>query len=721
MKRELQRRLGGSLDQLQSISSRLKEFKSLEEKVSVLKEDFSLKDFPYIQQISKRSLLTYYVMLAFVAMNQGDLLEWMLKDYAHEQEAFDEFLTKIERVDRLYEEIGGIIGYYVTLMQLAHSDASKVDQEQFEYLHPPGFDMTKGSAEVDRYVVEGIKALQEAAEIYPIGGSGDRLNLKEEKNDDPLPAACLPFAGRTLLEGMIRDLQAREYLHFKLFQNQIKVPIVMMTSHAKHNHAHITEICENCHWFGRSKELFFIFVQPSVPVITKEGVWSFTAPFRIKEKPGGHGMLWRLGQESGAFDWLKKQRKTHALIRQINNPIAGTDFGLIAFEGYGFSERKTFGFASCPRIVDTSEGMIVLLRREKEHTFSYSIQNIEYSEFETKGIEDVSESGQSQYSIYPANTNVLFFALDPIESLIKEEPFCGLMVNMKHKTPYYDQGVLREELGGRLESMMQSIAERITIDSPCEEANAIASEVPTFLTYNERNKTISVAKKSYEGDKLIETPEGSFYDLLENNRVLLKEQCAFSVPHKQEPSDYLEKGPHLLFQYHPALGPLYSIISQKLRGGTIERNSELYLELAEADIEELHLDGSLIIEAFNPLGSHDNQEILTYNQHNGKCTLQKVKVINKGIKREAQNRYWAGKFERNESLHIILHGSAEFAAHSVTLEGDLLFEVPDGHLMEVTEVNGQVKSKLKPLKRPSWYWSYSLDPSNRIHLEKFYD
>ena len=32
-----------------------------------------------------------------------------------------------------------------------------------------------------------------------------------------LPAALLPYAGRSLLEGIVRDLQAREYLHWRAF------------------------------------------------------------------------------------------------------------------------------------------------------------------------------------------------------------------------------------------------------------------------------------------------------------------------------------------------------------------------------------------------------------------------------------------------------------------------------------------------------------------------
>ena len=43
--------------------------------------------------------------------------------------------------------------------------------------------------------------------------------------------------------------------------------------------------------------------------------------------------------------------------------------------------------------------------------------------------------------------------------------------------------------------------------------------------------------------------------------------------------EYLEKGPSFIFLYHPALGPLWDVISQKIRGGAMTPGSELVLEV----------------------------------------------------------------------------------------------------------------------------------------------
>lgn len=44
-------------------------------------------------------------------------------------------------------------------------------------------------------------------EIYPLGGAADRLGLVDPETGECLPAAMLSYCGRTLLEGLIRDLQ----------------------------------------------------------------------------------------------------------------------------------------------------------------------------------------------------------------------------------------------------------------------------------------------------------------------------------------------------------------------------------------------------------------------------------------------------------------------------------------------------------------------------------
>lgn len=57
------------------------------------------------------------------------------------------------------------------------------------------------------YNIFFFQGLPDLGEIYPLGGSADRLGLVDPDTGECLPAAMLPYCGRTLLEGLIRDLQ----------------------------------------------------------------------------------------------------------------------------------------------------------------------------------------------------------------------------------------------------------------------------------------------------------------------------------------------------------------------------------------------------------------------------------------------------------------------------------------------------------------------------------
>ena len=63
--------------------------------------------------------------------------------------------------------------------------------------------------------------------------AGDRLGLEDPKTGESLPAALLNYNGRTLIEGLLRDLTAREWLYYKTFGEHVKTPVAIMTSAAK--------------------------------------------------------------------------------------------------------------------------------------------------------------------------------------------------------------------------------------------------------------------------------------------------------------------------------------------------------------------------------------------------------------------------------------------------------------------------------------------------------
>ncbi len=578
------------------LSQKLRRCQSDEEKKNLLRAESRAKVL--IEDIKWCTYQESLVALCLMAIGQEHLLPV-------DEEAF-------LAIESYYAPIGGLVGYHCKVLSLLQE--KKVNRyKQIEKAAGP--DLREES-----FVLDGIAAIEKMGEIYPIGGLGSRLDFRAE-DGTPLPVALLPFGGRTLLEGLIRDVQGREELFFKLTGRRITIPIGLMTS--SENKKHVEHLCEAKNWFGRGKENFFLFAQLSVPVITDQGEWT------AQMEPNGHGALWHTAQSLGLFDWFKQKGVVHLLIRQINNPIGGVDASLLSFVGYGVLRKKIFGFATCERLKDAAEGVLVLIDKKR-------ISNIEYT--------DVAAGALSAH--FPANTNILYANLEKILPIVNKHPLQGLMINMKRDNR------------GRLESMMQSISDVIDAKQ-------------TYLTYNCRLRTISSAKRKFQGE-LLETPEGAFFDQMCNAHDLL-EQCGILVPKRADELTFLAKGPTVLFTYAPSLGPLYEIIKQKISGGSVAAGSELSCEISDLILNELHLDGSLLIEG-------------------GRCQLKGVTVKNQG----KSSCSWDGAVERKEAL--IIRACGEFYAENIIIEGNQLFEVPQGERWTLT-TGGLKKEKIA---HPTW-------------------
>lgn len=598
-----------------------------------------------------------------------------------DREKFRDLLDKLVAVYRFYREIGGIVGYQSKVLELMRG--SKEQRFCDAKFHSPSFvDISNENGAVHEAISWGIEALNQIAEIYPLGGAADRLHLVEEKTGKELPAAKLPFLGKTLLELLIRDLRAREYLYYQKMGLQVTIPIAIMTSQEKNNHAHVMEIFETSQFFGRPKDSVRFFTQPLVPAITADGDWCMAGILQPVLKPGGHGAIWKLARDEGIFEWFRSLGKTKCLVRQINNPISGLDYGLLAFTGIGCKNKMHFGFASAPRLLKAAEGVNVLI--EKGSTIVLS--NIEYCDFDKFGIEDRPLVEGEPYSRFSSNTNILFADLEAVSQAVKECPFPGLLINMKKGSYSTTSGEKKEQTMARLESTMQNIA-----DVFVEKRGDDLKTKKTFVTYNTRHKTISTAKKVYSQTQdpaqdlvasIRETPENCFYDLLLAARELLT-SCGFELPPKRSVEEHLELGPEFAFLYHPALGPLYSILRNKLQGGTLKAGSEWILELSDCSIKNLQVDGSLQIIASRPMGHLDRDGQLHFSDQRGSCVLENVTVENAGVQWKKSQPFWKMALQREETTRIILKGRSRFVARDLHFKGNQTFIVEDGETVEL--------------------------------------
>ncbi len=637
-----------------------------------------------------------------------------------DRKALLKLLEKMTAMNAFYRELGGIVGYQKRVLEFLRGSSDLRQSEIAAFHAPVFFDITEETPEVLEAIHMGIKTLPQIAEMYPLGGAADRLHLIDEETGSELPAAKLGYGGRTLFEGLIRDLQAREFLYYKLYGKQVEVPIAIMTSEEKDNYRHVANICREHRWFGRNKDHFRLFTQPLVPAVDPKGNWYLLGPLAPLLKPGGHGALWKLARDQGIFEWLAFLGRQKALIRQINNPIAGLDYGLLAFIGLGVKKRVSFGFASCPRLVFSAEGVNVIVEKKNGDT---ALTNIEYCDFTKYGIEDRPLQEGGLYSRFSSNTNILFADLKAVENAVRTCPFPGLLINLKTSTFVGPKGEKQQGPMARLESTMQNIADVFVEKTDAKKSSgsrcrpAWAKPEKTFVTYNHRHKTISTAKKAYiPGGPVQETPEECFYVQLQSARELLS-SCGFSLPPSRSLEEYLLHGPDALFLYHPALGPLYSLIKQKISGGSFSLGSELQLEIADLEVETLKLEGSLFIHASQPLGHYDPDGILHFSNKTGRARLKNVSVKNDGVDWARSAPFWKNRFVRHGVLEIHLEGFSEFEAVDVTFDGNFRFDVPDGIRMRVKEEKGNLTIEEERLE-DSPFWTYRWDERRGILAAK---
>ncbi|KAL1559274.1 UTP--glucose-1-phosphate uridylyltransferase 3, chloroplastic [Salvia divinorum] len=650
--------------------------------------------------------------------------------------ALRSLLKMLGEVEQFYDCIGGIIGYQISVLELLaqstqeghtthwNGQTAMALRCQFVEIHPPSvLDLSENTEYASQAAFWGIEGLPDLGEIYPLGGSADRLGLVDPETGECLPAAMLPYCGRTLLEGLIRDLQAREFLYFKLYKKQCITPVAIMTSSAKNNHKHITHLCERLGWFGRGRSNFQLFEQPLVPTIAAEdGHWIVKKPLEPVCKPGGHGVIWKLAHDKGVFKWFRSHARKGVTVRQISNVVAATDITLLALAGIGLHHGKKLGFASCKRNPGATEGINVLIEKKNlDDKWAYGFSCIEYTEFEKFGISVDPHSPSSLRAEFPANTNILYVDLASAEligSSIDESSLPGMVLNIKKSVTYMDQfGIKHCVPGGRLECTMQNIADHFTNRYSSRCYKGVEDDLDTFIVYNERRKVTSSAKKKrrHTDKSLHQTPDGALLDMMRNAYDLLS-QCGVTIPEVEDNEMYVNCGPPYLILLHPALGPLWEIISQKFVGGSIAKGSELQIEVAEFLWRNVQLDGSLVVLAENIVGSTKTNEIgealLQYGRRCARCKLENVKVLNDGINwNSGDNSYWKLDMQRFEALKVILHGNAEFEARDVVIQGNYTFDVPDGHKLEITPGVSGLDIQLKPIEaelmdRGTWFWNY---------------
>lgn len=174
----------------------------------------------------------------------------------------------------------------------------------------------------------------------------------------------------------------------------------------------------------------------------------------------------------------------------------------------------------------------------------------------------------------------------------------GMVFNTGKNVTFTDAatGQTHSRRAGRLECTMQNLADCFAQRFDQQLPKQQHGDLDTFVVFNTRRKVTSSAKRRREpgSTRIAQTPDGSFLDL-QNNAAELLALCGVEAPGVGDVDSYLHHGPSFIFLYHPALGPVWSLIAQKVQGGRLGAGSELVLEVADAQVVDLQLQGSLIV------------------------------------------------------------------------------------------------------------------------------
>ncbi|GFY83488.1 UDP-glucose pyrophosphorylase 3 [Actinidia rufa] len=281
-------------------------------------------DFESTRGVLKGALYTLVEMIENWDVNGGERLGEKDKERLKGEEigVLRTLLKTLKEMEKFYDCIGGIIGYQIAVLELlaqstyegqtisGSQSINESTQCQFLEIHPPNvLDLSQDTEYAAQAALWGIQGLPDLGEIYPLGGSADRLGLVDPDTGECLPAAMLPYCGRTLLEGLIRDLQQRttmntsrrfvkdldgleEVGHFSNFLNRRWAVAGQKTIHAR-----------------------------------LQAWWSWC-------------VIWKLAYDKGIFQWFYGHGRKGATVRQVSNVVAATDLTLLALAGIGLHHGK---------------------------------------------------------------------------------------------------------------------------------------------------------------------------------------------------------------------------------------------------------------------------------------------------------------------------------------------------------------------------------------------
>ncbi|CAJ2667661.1 unnamed protein product [Trifolium pratense] len=495
------------------------------------------------------------------------------------------FFDQLVLLDSSYP--GGLVAYIKNAKRLlADSKAGTNPFDGFTPSVPTGETLAFGDENFIKFEEAGVREAKRAAFVLVAGGLGERLGYNGIKV--ALPAETT--TGTCFLQHYIESILALQEASSE-GESKAQIPFVIMTS--DDTHGRTLELLESNSYFGMKSTQVTLLKQEKVACLDDNDARLALDPknrYRIQTKPHGHGDVHSLLHSSGILKVWHDAGLKWVLFFQDTN---GLLFKAIP-SALGVSSTKQYQVNSLavPRKAKEAIGGITRLTHSDGRSM---VINVEYNQLDpllrASGYPDGDVNSETGFSPFPGNINQLILELGPyMEELAKTGGAIQEFVNPKYK----DASKTAFKSSTRLECMMQDYPKTLP---PTARVGFTVME--TWFAYAPVKNNAEDAAKVPKGNPYHSATSGEMA-IYRANSIILK-KAGFQVPdpvlqvfNGQE----VEVWPRVTWK--PKWGLTFSLIKSKVSGNcSISQRSTLAIKGQKVFIENLSLDGALIIESAN--------------------------------------------------------------------------------------------------------------------------
>lgn len=561
------------------------------------------------QQNSRYHLLLYYIFFAY-------LLIIIIPSTRKTKQ-----LQQLADLDDSYP--GGLVTYLSKAKTLlAESAAGSNPFEDYTASVPVGESLTYNEAadldggmtftEAERI---GLTGIANTAFVLVAGGLGERLGYSGIK----LSLETNLLTNQSYLAVYVEYILALQRLAQRTLNPngnangndcpEVQIPLVIMTS--GDTDPLTRQLLEENDNFGMAEGQIQIVMQDKVPALKNGNAGlSMKGQWEVETKPHGHGDVHHLLLKHGHVDQWEANGVKHVIFLQDTNALVVN--GILATLGVSISRGFQMNSICIPRLAGEAAGAITKLEHKTDPSKSLVI-NVEYNQLDpllrTQGdqLGDVADP-VTGFSPYPGNANNLVMELSSYATTLRGEDQ-GVVVEFVNPK-YKDETRTEFKKPTRLECMMQDFPKLLQKELPSQ--NVGFTELERWFSFSPaKNDLESGAESVRNGNTAPGTMSSAESDMYVLNQRKLQQAGVQIIAKEDESSTStiiaagipVTVGPRVILT--PRFAMTQEEMSSKICNAngnkiTITERSSLILDGEQLEIQNLNLDGALVIRVTHP-------------------------------------------------------------------------------------------------------------------------